>query len=371
MKLSNTFKPSLKENVNPEDWNDWHWQMNHRLTTLKDFEKYFILSEKEIKGLSSINLTLPVAVTPYFASLMSQTDPKCPLRKQGIPTIDECEIKSEDSADPLAEDKDSPVPHLVHRYPDRVLLLVTNNCPMFCRYCTRRRIVGKPEEAIPTSELEPAFEYIKKKKIIRDVLISGGDPLIMSTERLEAILSRLREIKHVEILRIGTRAPATLPMRITEELTKMLKKYHPLWMSLHFSHPKEVTKEASEACIKLADSGIPLGSQTVLLKGVNDDLSTMRKLVHELLKIRVRPYYLYQCDLAEGTSHFRTKIAQGLKIIENLRGFTSGYAIPTYVIDAPGGGGKIPISPNYFIGKHGSKIILRNYEGKIYEYIES
>ncbi|MEM2122534.1 MAG: KamA family radical SAM protein [Candidatus Bathyarchaeia archaeon] len=364
-------KQRIRFNVPERDWNDWHWQLRNRLRTLEDLEKHFHLTGDEVEGvkLALQGKTLPLGVTPYFASLMDPVDPGCPLRRQGIPTSKEGMVGSSDMLDPLAEEADSPVPHLVHRYPDRVLLLVTNNCPMFCRYCTRRRIVGQTSE-VPLPELEPAYGYIRKHRRIRDVLISGGDPLTMSTDRLEEIVKRIREISHVEIIRIGTRAPVTLPMRISDELASMLKRYHPILMSLHFTHPREITPEVEEACNKLADAGIPLGSQTVLLKGINDSPFTIKKLVQRLLTIRVRPYYLYQCDLAQGISHFRTPIRKGVEIIESLRGFTSGYAVPTYVIDAPGGGGKIPVSPNYLLIHEHGRVLLRNYKGYIYEYKE-
>jgi lysine 2,3-aminomutase len=361
----------MQYDVPKYDWNDWHWQMQHRLRKIEDLENYFQLTKSEIDGikLAFSKKTLPFGISPYFASLMDPINPKCPIRRQGIPTSKEGIIKYSDMNDPLDEDADSPVPHLVHRYPDRVLLLTTNNCAMFCRYCTRRRIVGQLEE-IRISELELTFEYIRKNKLIRDVLISGGDPLTMSTEKLESIIQEIRDIKHVEIIRLGTRVPVTLPMRINDELIVMLKKYHPIWFSLHFTHPKEVTNEVKLACDKLADGGMPLGSQTVLLKGINDSPVIMKKLMQKLLTLRVRPYYLYQCDLAKGISHFRTQVKKGLEIIEGLRGYTSGYAVPTYVIDAPGGGGKIPISPNYLLSKKDGILLMRNYRGEIYEYKE-
>lgn len=365
------FLPSIRYNIPDSEWNDWKWQMRNRLNTLKDFEKSFFLTKEEVEGikLALYKKTLSVGVSPYFASLMNPIDSKCPIRRQGIPTSKEGIIKNSDMYDPLDEDADSPVPHLVHRYPDRVLLLITNNCAMFCRYCTRRRIVGQFND-INLPDLEPAFEYIKRNRSIRDVLISGGDPFTISTNRLEEIIQRIRDIKHVEIIRVGTRIPVTLPMRIDDELVSMLKKYQPIWISLHFTHPKEITKDVEIACKKLADNGMPLGSQTVLLKGINDSPSIMKKLMQKLLTIRVRPYYLYQCDLAQGTSHFRTSIKKGLEIIESLRGYTSGYAVPTYVVDAPGGGGKIPISPNYLLSYHNRNLTMRNYKGEIYEYKE-
>lgn len=361
----------MRYSISKNDWNDWHWQMQHRLRTLEDLENYFQLTKDEIDGvrLTLSEKILPLGISPYFASLMDSNNPACPLRRQGIPTSKEGIIKSSDMKDPLDEDADSPVPHLVHRYPDRALLLATNNCATFCRYCTRRRIVGQLEE-INLSDLEPAFEYLRKNRLIRDVLISGGDPLTLSTEKLETILQEIRAIKHIEIIRIGTRIPVTLPMRIDDELIYMLRKYHPIWLSLHFTHPKEITNRVRKACIKLADSGIPMGSQTVLLKSINDSPAIIKKLMQKLLTVRVRPYYLFQCDLAKGISHFRTPVKKGLEIIESLRGYTSGYAVPTYVIDAPGGGGKIPLSPNYLLSNENGRLLMRNYKGEIYKYEE-
>jgi lysine 2,3-aminomutase len=330
----------IKKSIPNSDWNDWHWQLRHKLTTLEDLKRCFHLTREEVEGvkLALSGKTLPLGISPYFASLMNPIDPKCPVRKQGIPIAKEGIIKASDMYDPLNEELDSPVPHLVHRYPDRVLLIANDNCATFCRYCTRRRIVGQLNE-ISLSELEPAFNYIRRKKRIHDVLISGGDPLTMS-------------------------------MRVDDELISMLKRYYPIWMSLHFTHPKEVTPEVKIACGKLADAGIPLGSQTVLLKGINDSPIIMKKLMQKLLTIRVRPYYLYQCDIAQGISHFRTSIKKGLEIIESLRGYTSGYANPTYVIDAPGGGGKIPVAPNYLLSYEHGTASMRNYKGEIYEYKE-
>ena len=275
-------------------------------------------------------------------------------------------------ADPCAEDRDSPVPHLVHRYPDRVLLLATDHCAMYCRHCTRRRLVGDHEEkdVNPETKFDAAIEYIKANRKIRDVLISGGDPLTLEDEVLESLISKIRAISHVELLRIGTRIPVSLPQRITENLVQMFKKYSPIWMSIHFNHPKEITKRCKNACDMLSESGIPLGSQSVLLKGINDRPFIMKRLVHDLLQIRVRPYYIYQCDPVRGTQHFRTPVATGINIIEKLRGHTSGYAVPTYVIDGPGGGGKIPVGPNYILSQAKGKYVLRNYKGKIYTYLE-
>jgi len=312
---------------------------------------------------------LPLAITPYYASLLDPDDPGHPLRRAVVPTMDECVRTAGEEDDPLAEDHDSPVPGIVHRYPDRVLFLVTGSCSAYCRYCTRSRMVGHQGECgFSTDQWDKAIDYIASTPQIRDVLLSGGDPLTLSDEKLEWLLIRLHRIPHIEMLRIGTKTPAVLPQRITPELTRMLKRYHPLWISIHATHPDELTEEMGQACGRLADAGIPLGSQTVLLAGINDQVETMRRLVHGLLKIRVKPYYLYQCDPIPGSSHFRTPVSKGLEIIAGLRGHTTGYAVPSYVIDAPGGGGKIPLLPEYVIGKDGKDLLLRNYEGKTFRY---
>lgn len=362
--------PSAWKGISEREWNDWRWQLRHRVTKLEQLQEILQLVPEEIEGIKQSKGRLALAVTPYFVSLMDPNNPNCPIRRQAVPRIEECHLSKNDMVDPCGEDKDSPVAGVVHRYPDRVLLLVTDQCATYCRYCTRRRLVGSNEQPITQGNFEEALKYLRTHKKVRDVLLSGGDPLLLENERLEEILSRLRVIPHIEILRIGTRVPVTLPQRITVGLVRMLKKYHPLMISIHFTHPKEITDAVRKACNELADGGIPLGSQTVLLKGVNDKPYIMKKLVHELLKIRVRPYYIYQCDLATGTGHFRTSVATGIQIIEKLRGHTTGYAIPTYVIDAPGGGGKIPLQPDYVISKEKGKIVLRNYEGQIFEYPE-
>jgi lysine 2,3-aminomutase len=362
--------PSVWRNISEKEWNDWRWQLRHRITTLDQLKEILELIPEEIEGIKHSKGRLALAVTPYFASLMDPTNPNCPIRRQAIPRVEELHLSKNDMVDPLGEDKNSPVPGLVHRYPDRVLLLVTDQCATYCRYCTRRRLVGSNERAITEGDFEEVLKYLKTHKKVRDVLLSGGDPLLLENERLEEILSRLRTIPHIELLRIGTRVPVTLPQRITMGLVRMLKKYHPLMISIHFTHPKEITDAVKRACSELADAGIPLGSQTVLLKGINDKPYIMKKLVQELLKIRVRPYYIYQCDLATGTEHFRTSVATGIQIIEKLRGHTTGYAIPTYVVDAPGGGGKIPVEPVYLISRGKGKVVLRNYEGKVFEYPE-
>ncbi len=362
--------PSPWQGVSEREWNDWRWQLRHRVTTLEQLKEILELTPEEVEGIQHSKGRLALAVTPYFVSLMDPVNPNCPIRRQAIPRIEEFHVSKSDMVDPCGEDKDSPVPGLVHRYPDRVLLLVTDQCAAYCRYCTRRRLVGSHEKSITQGNLEEVLKYLRSHRKVRDVLLSGGDPLLLENERLEEILSRLRTIPHLELLRIGTRAPVTLPQRVTPGLVRLLKKYHPVMMSIHFTHPKEITDAVKKACGELADAGIPLGSQTVLLKGINDKPVIMKKLVHELLKIRVRPYYIYQCDLAVGTEHFRTSVATGIQIIEKLRGYTTGYAVPTYVIDAPGGGGKIPVEPDYLVSRGKGKIVLRNYEGKVFEYPE-
>ncbi len=362
--------PQLWKGVSEREWNDWRWQLRHRITTLEQLKEIIDLTPEEMEGIKHSKGRLALAVTPYFASLMDPMNPNCPIRRQAIPRVEEIHLSKSEMVDPLGEDRHSPVPGLVHRYPDRVLLLVTDQCAVYCRYCTRRRLVGSNERSITQGNFEEVLKYLKGHRKVRDVLLSGGDPLLLENERLEEMLSRLRVIPHLEVLRIGTRVPVTLPQRITSGLVRMLKKYHPLMISIHFTHPKEITDQVRRACSELADGGMPLGSQTVLLKGINDKPYIMKKLVQELLKIRVRPYYIYQCDLVMGTEHFRTSVATGIQIMEKLRGHTTGYAVPTYVVDAPGGGGKIPLQPDYVVSKERGKIVLRNYEGKIFEYPE-
>jgi lysine 2,3-aminomutase len=357
------------QDVPDEKWNDWRWQLSHRLNRVEDFENVLKLNESEIKALSTQDL-FRVDITPYFASLINPDDPNDPIRRQVIPMADEISPFTGMMEDSLAEDRHSPVPGLVHRYPDRVLMLVTTQCASYCRYCTRSRIVGDPTATFSRSEFEMQIDYIKRTPQIRDVLLSGGDPLTLAPKMLEELLSRLREIPHVEVIRIGSRVPVFMPMRVTDELCDMLQKYHPLWMNIHVNHPNEISLELAEACDKLTRAGIPLGNQSVLLAGVNDCVHLQRKLVHDLVRMRVRPYYLYQCDLVEGAGHFRTPVAKGIEIIEGLRGHTSGYAVPTFVVDAPGGGGKIPLMPNYLVSMSDHKIVLRNYEGYITTYEE-
>jgi len=364
-------KVPLWKDVTDEQWEDWHWQIKNRITTLEQIDKVLILTPEEEEGIRKSRGRLSMAVTPYWVTLMDAGDPECPIRRQAVPLKDELVFGAKEFVDPCAEDRDSPVNGLVHRYPDRVLLLGTEQCAMYCRHCTRRRLVGEREaRALNEKTLDAAVQYIKGNRKIRDVLISGGDPLMLEDDEIESILLKIKSIPHVEMVRIGTRAPVTLPQRITPELIAMLKKFAPLWISIHFNHPREISKRCKTACDMLADAGIPLGSQTVLLKGINDRPYVMKKLMHELLKIRVRPYYIYQCDPVKGTAHFRTPVAVGINIIDKLRGFTSGYAVPTYVVDAPGGGGKVPVGPNYLISQDKGKHILRNYKGKIYTYAE-
>ena len=357
-------------NVTDEQWNDWHWQVKKRIESLEDLKKYITLSAEEEEGVKKTLETLRMAVTPYYFSLMDNNDPNCPVRKQAIPSIKEIHQAEADLLDPLHEDEDSPVPGLTHRYPDRVLLLITDMCSMYCRHCTRRRFAGASDDAMPMDRIDKAIEYIAKTPQVRDVLLSGGDALLVSDETLEYIISKLRAIPHVEIVRIGSRTPVVLPQRITPELVEMLKKYHPIWLNTHFNHPKEVTPESKKACELLANAGIPLGNQSVLLRGINDCVHVMKKLVHELVKMRVRPYYIYQCDLSMGLEHFRTPVSKGIEIIEGLRGHTSGYAVPTFVVDAPGGGGKTPVMPQYVISQAPHKVVLRNFEGVITTYTE-
>ena len=356
-------------NATDPQWSDWRWQVQNRIRDLGTVRRMIRLSIEEEKALELTGKMLPMSVTPHYMALVSATDPEQAIRRSVIPTVYErCRCPGE-ADDPLGEEHQSPVPGLVHRYPDRVLLLATDFCSTYCRYCTRSRVVGHGAITPGTRRLQMIFDYIRSKPQIRDVLISGGDPLTLSDTRLEFILSNLRAIPHVEIIRLGTKVPAVLPQRITPQLVRMLRKYHPLWMSLHFTHPDECCHESIKACGLLADAGIPLGSQTVLLQGINDNAEVMRRLVHSLMKMRVKPYYLYQCDPITGSQHFRTSVAKGVEIIRSLRGHTSGYAVPTYVIDAPGGGGKIPISPDYVAGKDTEgNLRLTNYEGGTYQY---
>lgn len=363
-----TFRKKYFPGIGNKLWNDWHWQVSHRIRTSDQIRNMLSLSEEETAAIENNNRLLPISVTPYYMSLLSENDSNQSIRRSVIPTIHELKKSPGEADDPLGEEQQSQVPGLVHRYPDRVLFLVHDFCSTYCRYCTRSRVVGHGELHPSHRRLEKALDYIRNTPEIRDVLLSGGDPLLLSDERLDWILTRLRQIPHVEIIRIGTKVPAVLPQRITPRLVRILHRHHPLWMSLHFIHPDECTPEAYRACNLLADAGIPLGSQTVLLKGINDSVDTMTKLVHHMMKMRVRPYYLYQCDPITGSAHFRTPIEKGLEIIRGLRGYTSGYAIPTYVVDAPGGGGKIPLMPDYIAGRENDSILFKNYQGRLYRY---
>jgi lysine 2,3-aminomutase len=363
-------RKELFPNVSDEQWNDWKWQVKNRIETLEDLKKYISLTSEEQEGVMKSLKTLRMAITPYYLSLIDPNNPNCPVRRQAIPTAAEVHQSPADLLDPLHEDEDSPVAGLTHRYPDRVLFLITDMCSMYCRHCTRRRFAGQNDCESPSERIQKAIDYIARTPQVRDVLLSGGDALMVSDSMLESIIQRLRAIPHVEIIRIGSRTPVVCPQRITDDLVNMLKKYHPIWLNTHFNHPNECTSEAKEACAKLANAGIPLGNQSVLLRGVNDDVRVMKKLVQDLVKMRVRPYYIYQCDLSMGLEHFRTPVSKGIEIIENLRGHTSGYAVPTFVVDAPGGGGKTPVMPQYIISQSPGKVVLRNFEGVITTYTE-
>ncbi|MBM4423190.1 MAG: lysine 2,3-aminomutase [Chloroflexi bacterium] len=357
------------KDVPDEKWSDWRWQMSNRLNTVAELANVLELTESERKALEAKNL-FRVDVTPYFASLIDPNDPYDPIRRQIIPTDREMVPFTSMMEDSLAEDRHSPVPGLVHRYPDRVLMLVTTQCASYCRYCTRSRIVGDPSQTFSRKEFEAQIDYLERTPQVRDVLFSGGDPLVLAPKLLEEIISRVRAIPHIEIIRIGSRVPVFLPMRVTEELCDMIQKYHPFWMNIHVNHPNEITPELAQACDRLTRAGVPLGNQSVLLAGVNDSVHIQRQLVHELVKMRVRPYYLYQCDLVDGAGHFRTSVSKGIEIIEGLRGHTSGFAVPHFIVDAPGGGGKIPVMPNYVLSQAPGKVVLRNYEGFVTTYTE-
>ncbi|MEG2137708.1 MAG: lysine 2,3-aminomutase [Oscillospiraceae bacterium] len=357
-------------NVSDKDWNDWHWQVDNRMETLEDLKKYITLTPEEEEGVKACLGTLRMAITPYYLSLINPNDPYDPVRMQAIPNKKEMHQSPADELDPLHEDADSPVPGLTHRYPDRVLLLTTDQCSMYCRHCTRRRFAGQHDASVATEQIDKCIDYVRDHKEVRDVLLSGGDVLMLSDEMLEYIFKKLRAIDHVEIVRLGSRTPVVCPQRITPELCNMIKKYHPIWLNTHFNHSNEITVEAKVACEMLADAGIPLGNQSVLLAGINDCVHVMKKLVNDLVQIRVRPYYIYICDLSMGLEHFRTPVSKGIEIIEALRGHTSGFCVPTFVVDAPGGGGKTPVMPQYVISQTPHKVILRNYEGVITTYTE-
>jgi len=356
------------KDVEDEEWNDWRWQIRNRITTVEGLSHVIGIPDREQQNIEHCLKKFRMAITPYYSLLIDPDDPHCPIRAQCIPSENELIVSPCSLSDPLGEEKHSPVKSIVHRYPDRVLFLITHRCAMYCRHCTRRRLVGEEDFAIDEETLENALKYIRGNSNIRDVLLSGGDPFVMSDKYLEHIISRIREIPHVEIIRIGTRTPVVLPMRITDNLLSMLKKYQPIWINTHFNHPKELTEYSIKACEKIVDAGIPLGNQSVLLKGVNDNKDILKELFTKLVKARVRPYYLYQCDIAVGIDHFRTPVEKGIEIMRNLRGYISGYAVPTFVIDAPTGGGKIPINPEYIISLDEEKVVMRNYKGDIYIY---
>lgn len=370
MEFGKSRRNGLFLDVPDEQWNDWQWQVKNRVETVEELKKYVSLTSEEEAGVEACLKTLRMAITPYYLSLIDLNDPDDPIRKQAIPTAAELHQAKADLLDPLHEDTDSPVKGLTHRYPDRVLFLITDMCSMYCRHCTRRRFAGQADCSVPKEQIDACIDYVRNHPEVRDVLLSGGDALLVSDERLEYIISELRKIPHVEIVRIGSRTPVVMPQRITQELCDMLKKYHPIWLNTHFNHPNEITEEAAAACARLADAGIPLGNQSVLLAGVNDCIHIMKRLMHGLVQMRVRPYYIYQCDLSFGLEHFRTPVSKGIEIIEALRGHTSGYAVPTFVVDAPGGGGKIPVMPNYVISQTPGRVILRNFEGVITTYTE-
>jgi len=358
----------LWKNVTKKEWDDWQWQVRNRITTVDQLKQVVNLTREEEEGVHESLKVLRMAISPYFAALMDPDDPHDPVRMQAVPTIKELDFSKSDMEDPLFEDIDSPAPGLTHRYPDRVLFLITDMCGNYCRHCTRRRFAGQTDKQRDKAAIDASIKYIKEHEEIRDVLLSGGDALMVSDAFLEDIIKRVRAIDHVEIVRIGSRAPCTLPQRITPELCKMLAKYHPLWLNTHFNHPREITPESKRAVEMLADHGIPVGNQTVLLKGINDCPTIIKKLNQELVKIRCRPYYYYQCDLSKGLEHFRTDVAKGIEIQEALRGHTSGFSVPTFIVDAPGGGGKIPVAPTYLISMSDKKVILRNYEGGTFSY---
>ncbi|GAB1367408.1 lysine 2,3-aminomutase [Candidatus Cloacimonadaceae bacterium] len=360
----------IRSIATPEQWNDWHWQLKNRITTYEELQKFIELQPEEEAVFKDNAFSFRMAITPHYLSLIDPCNSNDPVRLQAIPRIAESNMDASDMADPLHEDADAPVPGMTHRYPDRVLLLLTDQCAMYCRHCTRRRKAGENDAPMPKENVDKALDYIREHPEVRDVILSGGDPLTLGDERLDEILDKLSRIDHVDIVRLGSRLPVVLPQRITDSLVSVLKKYKFVWLNTHFNHPNELGEDAKQALAKLSEAGVPLGNQSVLLKGINDNVDVMKALVHKLVKNRVRPYYIYQCDLSEGIGHFRTPVAKGIEIIESLRGHTSGLCIPTFVVDAPGGGGKIPVMPNYLISQMPGRIILRNYEGFITAYTE-
>jgi len=373
--VRNRFKPAVRpaiwKDVPDSDWGNWIWQQQKRIKTMEQLEKVITVTQEERDAFAKSHDLFNMAITPYYASLIDGDDPYCPVRLQSVPKMGELTILPTELEDPLAEERDMPVPGITHRYPDRVLFYTTHNCPVYCRHCTRKRKVADPSSAAQTAQLEGGLKYIEEHKEVRDVVISGGDPLSNSDDRLEYILSRLRAIEHVQVFRLGTRNLVTLPQRVTDSFVNMLKKYHPVIIHTHFNHPKECTQEAFDTCARLADAGCMINNQMVLLKGVNDSAEIVKELNHRLLMMRVRPYYIFQCDQSQGLSHFRVPIEQGIQIIEKLRGWTSGMAVPHYVVDAPNGGGKIPLIPNYVVSHEGKKWVFRNYKGTLHEYNET
>ncbi|MEJ2710247.1 MAG: lysine 2,3-aminomutase [Anaerolineales bacterium] len=365
-----TTPPAPWQDVPWEKWEDWHWQLANRITSAEELAHVIPLTAEQKEAVDNSLDTLRMAITPYYASLMDRDDPRCPIRMRAVPTLYETEISQEDMLDPLHEEVDSPVPGLTHRYPDRVLLLVTDQCSMYCRHCTRRRFAGETDQPRPQKEIEAAIDYIRATPGVRDVLLSGGDPFTLSTSRLESIVARLHEIPHVEIIRYGTATPVVLPQRITDELVAMLRKYQPVWINVHYNHPKELTARSRQALVKLADAGFVLGNQSVLLRGLNDCAMIIKELCQRLVENRVRPYRLYQCDLSQGIAHFRTSISKGTEIIEHLSGHTTGFAVPEFIVDLPGGGGKTPVHPRYMLNRNEHTVIFRNYEGVIAKYEE-
>lgn len=357
----------LRSEVPEAQWNDWRWQLRNMLTRAEDLAGVVELSADERAGLAASPGLFRVGCTPYYASLMDAGDPRCPIRMQSIPSAREHDVRSEELVDPLGEDSRMPAPCVIHKYPDRVLLLVVDRCAIYCRHCNRRRIVGG-EEPPTRSELDAGIEYIARTPRIRDVLLSGGDPLLMSTRRLDDILGRLRAIDHLDLIRIGTRIPVVCPMRIDDELCQVLRRHAPVYVNTHFNHPKEITPEARAACERLVDHGVPVGNQAVLLRGVNSSVRCMRALMRALVRMRVRPYYLFQGDTVFGTDHLRTPVESAIEIMDGMRGWMSGMAIPHLVIDAPGGGGKIPIGPQYLLEQRPDSVTLRTYRGDSVEY---
>jgi len=355
-------------NIESEKWNNWKWQLANRISTVKQLEEILEIPDEQKEALNKCLQRFKMAITPYYASLIDVDNPFCPVRLQCIPSIEELNVRDFELNDPLGEIKDSPVKHIVHRYPDRVLFLLTDRCAMYCRHCTRRRIVGKHDFTIGKDAFRNALAYIRGNEHIRDVLLSGGDPFVLPDSKLEEVITAIRQIPHVDIIRIGTRVPVVLPMRINDSLLKMLSKYHPIWINTHFNHPAEITEASKEACEKIVNAGIPLGNQSVLLKGINDNAEILKELFTKLVSIRVRPYYLYQCDIAEGIGHFRTPVEKGIEIMKNIRGYISGFAVPTFVIDAPGGGGKIPINHEYLVSIKDGIVTMKNYKQELYTY---